>query len=482
MIKRAAHKITAQGCRLSIVRNPDGLLAMDDVRRALSKEAGLTIVTGSRLALRAHFETIFKEQANERFVYICDNIATLVPDMTAGAFVTEFSVGDLFPLFANKSLLSGLDLPTLTLIYNRLGYRRAGMVESQRIVDEARQEIERQRRQSAEHFINRFASIGDNWDSASDIITEASSCLVDAIRCGVQDALAPSVDTLNGTFQRWIDREYFATLNSNHLLHPKAVNKILPYIADKHNAADKVALIVIDGLAYWQYSVLSSQLRAIGIEPTEGHTLAWIPTITMLSRQAIFRGAAPHGDYKQSPANEQRLWRDYWRNRGLQDFALQYIADKDEFAINEGVTRLAYVTVEMDEKMHSSSDYRDLLSLTENWAPRIAEKIAALRGMGYTIYLTTDHGSAAAQGWQPISQIDKVFLYKDGSRGKRHLIYNNLEQKNAFLSKHRSEIEMLSHDNWLAVRSDACFDRSGQQSITHGGSHFWEVVIPFIEI
>lgn len=218
----------------------------------------------------------------------------------------------------------------------------------------------------------------------------------------------------------------------------------------------------------------------IGAE--EKITFSWLPSITMLSRQAIFRGAYPSQDYKQSPENERKLWIQYWQKQGFTSFEMQYLSDKDEFAINEGVKRLAYVTVEMDEKMHSSTDYKDLCSLTENWCPRLTEKIKTLLRLDYTIYLTTDHGNVLSHGWRKLSAVEKVFLYKDGSRGKRHLIYNNKVEQDSFFEKNKAEIPLLQHEDWLAVRNDACFENDGQTIITHGGSHFMEMVIPFVKI
>lgn len=186
-------------------------------------------------------------------------------------------------------------------------------------------------------------------------------------------------------------------------------------------------------------------------------------------------------DYKQSPESERKLWRSYWQSQGIGQFETQYISDDDEFAINEGVKRLALVTVEMDKKMHAAYDYRDLLSLTENWCPRITERIKTILDGGYALYLTTDHGCVHSKGWRSLSQVEKVFLYKDGSRGKRHLIYNNVEEYLRFANEN-SELGMLAHDNWLCMRNNLCLARNNERMITHGGCHFEEVVIPFVKI
>lgn len=483
LVQKIAKKIAVGYRRLSVVSNHDGLFATDDVRRELQRVARLTVVTGDRMQLRLHFELVYRHDAEGRYVYLTDRIDDLVPDMEEEAYVTSFDAADLFPLFADKSLLGCLCLDELTALNERCGIRRISFADCRRMVDEVKREREEQRRKSAEHFRERMANIQGDWQGdMTGTIAAVSECMTNAVSNGAYEAISDDIRRLNDSFQQWIDNNYFATLNSSHLSRPKSVNKILPFLSDKHNSDDRVALVVVDGLAYWQYHLLHDYLTKQGFTPKADTTLAWLPTITMLSRQAIFRGRVPQGDYKQSPTNERRLWQDYWTAHGVDAYAIQYLSDRDEFAINEGVRRLAYVTVEMDEKMHSSTDYRDLLSLTENWLSRITEKIATMRRMGFAVYLTTDHGSVMAHGWQPISAVEKVFLYKDGSRGKRHLIYNNVEQKNAFMNAHKDEIELLSRDSWLAVRSTACFERAGQQLITHGGSHFWEVVIPFVTI
>ena len=204
----------------------------------------------------------------------------------------------------------------------------------------------------------------------------------------------------------------------------------------------------------------------------------------MLSRQAIFRGGRPQMDYKQSPEAERRLWHDFWHQVGMSSYELQYLYDNEEFAINEGVNRLAYVTVEMDHKMHASRDMRDLAVLTDVWASRFCEQLKVLKNMGFTIYLTSDHGSTFAIGQRPLTPVEKVFLYKDGSRGKRHLIYNNdhADEQQKLYDSASEHMKLLSRDNWLAVRDFGAFERSGVSLITHGGSSFTEVVVPFIQL
>jgi hypothetical protein len=141
----------------------------------------------------------------------------------------------------------------------------------------------------------------------------------------------------------------------------------------------------------------------------------------------------------------------------------------------------AFVDEILDEKMHSSSNNKNLYSLTENWAQGAAEGIKVLHDEKYTVYITTDHGNIMVHHWRALSSIEKTFLYEKESKGSRYLMYAKHEYLEDFLQKN-NEInnELLVHDSWAIWRNTKCF--KGQDEITHGGSHFLEVVIPFITI
>lgn len=483
LIDKIVQKITVDYCRLTIAGNQDGFLAKADVRHLIHQQSGIEVVVGSNLQLRIHFELEYKQHPETRYIYVCNSLETLVDDMRQEAYVTTFSISDLFPLFADKSLLRKQNMDVLDRLYDRRSLRRISMSEGRMLIESILQELESEKRKSGDFFLSQLRSLQVDWNNRMvETISSLSAIIYQAIQGGVYEAIEEDVARINETFQTWIDEHYFAMQNTNPLLSAKCVNKILPHLAAKYKPDEKLALIVVDGMSYWQYHLLKIYLQQQGVEAKDQVTLAWLPTITMLSRQAIFRGANPLPEYKQNPENERKLWFQYWQQRGIPSFDIQYISDKDEFAIDEGVRRLAYVTVEMDEKMHSSTDYRDLCSLTENWCSRITEKIITLRNAGYDIYLTTDHGSVLSHGWRKLSNVEKVFLYKDGSRGKRHLIYNNKVEQRSFFEQNKDAIPLLCHDDWLAVRNNVCFEAEGKTIITHGGSHLMEMVIPFAKI
>jgi hypothetical protein len=100
---------------------------------------------------------------------------------------------------------------------------------------------------------------------------------------------------------------------------------------------------------------------------------------------------------------------------------------------------------------------------------------------GYKVFLTTDHGNVEAKGWRRLTPQEKVYLYGDESRGKRHLIYDDANGMDELYNQ-------MDHDNvwryedWIVWRNRESFSSKGCQEITHGGCHFLEVLVPFIKI
>lgn len=481
LITKIAKMVTVDYCRLTFVENPDGFLLNEDVCRQLRQEQNIEIVRGSQLALRLHYELNYKQKTDGKYAYLCDDANALLPDMRREGVKLTFSISDAFPFFADKSLVRKQTIEVLEALYSRYATKRISLAEGKFIINTICQEISDNRNLSVATFQYRFNTITDDWNKLPETISNLSAIIEEAIDAGIIEELWKELDTINQRFQQWIDQNYFSTLASNALLSPKSVNRILPHLKANYSENDKLALIVIDGITYWQYLILKKQLSKSGFKTNDNAIVSWLPSITMFSRQAIFRGETPRQNYKQSPQNEAKLWKSYWSQNGFSDFEIQYLYNTDEFYINDGVKRLAYVSVEMDEKMHSASDLKELHLLTEYWSTRIISNIESIINKGYTVYLTTDHGNVLAKGWRAMKLEEKVYLFKDGSRGARHLIYHDLTEQRRF-AQENVDLNLLSHDNWLCIRDDRCFASAKVKNITHGGSHFMEVAIPFIKI
>ncbi len=67
------------------------------------------------------------------------------------------------------------------------------------------------------------------------------------------------------------------------------------------------------------------------------------------------------------------------------------------------------------------------------------------------------------------------------SRGKRHLHFTNETLMETFLEQNKN---LILGKNGLSVylKHQEAFTTENSQVVTHGGSHFWEVIVPFITL
>jgi hypothetical protein len=86
----------------------------------------------------------------------------------------------------------------------------------------------------------------------------------------------------------------------------------------------------------------------------------------------------------------------------------------------DSVSKLAIVFKDLDDKMHSSTDYVDLLMLTNNWIERsgIIQMVDDLISRGFTVFLTSDHGNIQAKGWRGLQGREKLGTNNQGAEAR----------------------------------------------------------------
>ena len=180
----------------------------------------------------------------------------------------------------------------------------------------------------------------------------------------------------------------------------------------------------MDGLGLWQYELLKEKLCG---KITTQVINSWLPSITQLSRQAIFRGDIPETDYRQGPKNEEKLWIKFWSENGIPKPQIQYLYEPKELQNFGGITKLAMVYKDLDEMMHGSKDLQYLKSSTEIWLTQssILNNVKSLLHNGFTVFIATDHGNVQARGWRSLTGREKLGTNKSGSKSERHIEYSN---------------------------------------------------------
>lgn len=476
LVNEILSTITSDFRPLSIVYNPDGYLLRPDVSNEI-RRSGHNVFVGNSLEIRVHYELNLRNSAGTKCIYIASGTNEVLPDIACKAQIFKFEIASLFPNYVDKATITKQPLDILSVLYDKHIQGRVTSAQLSQMLT-ILQPISTVDEPDCEDFgepKQRLENITLDWQSV-ETIKHISKIFIEAVKAGKYDDIAETIDNINFDFQHYLDDTYFSSINANPLLAPKCVNGVMPFI--KGQTDSKIAFVVVDGMAFWQYMVLREVLATKHISPSdEKWTYSWIPSITVLSRQALFRGTTPHDDYKQSPQNERRLWDGHW---SMTSHSAKYFYDGESLSLGN-LDRVAIVTVELDEKMHSSTSYRDLLALTEIWAEKFSDRIQELRSSGFTVYLTTDHGNVLAKGFRNFTATERAHLYANGSRGKRHAIFQDEGAANQFSRDLGYNIRMKHHNLWFACQGNESFDTPGATGITHGGTHLFEVVIPFIK-
>jgi len=289
-------------------------------------------------------------------------------------------------------------------------------------------------------------------------------------------------NSFNIRFQRFIENNYGSLFSLSGVRKPVVVSRILDHINAK--PAKKKALLVIDGMNYWQWNILGKALSNADINFTSNASLAFIPTITAWSRQAIFKGDKP--DLSADNSKEAKLFETYWLQQGVPSFQIDF----KKFSVNDPISIesitpdtviLGLVCNDLDDIMHGSIlGNGQLKTSTEQWIvkSKIVNTISALNAKGFQIYITADHGNIEATGLKNLTLKDKLGAL---SRGKRHLHFTNETLLDSFMELN-TNIQVGKKGLSLYLKKQEAFTNENSQVITHGGSHLWEVIVPFISI
>ncbi|MDP3461490.1 MAG: PglZ domain-containing protein [Bacteroidales bacterium] len=469
--------------RLTILKNNDHFLYKKEVQKELS-EIGVEVVSGSSLDIRIHFELNYKANKDQYYCYLVANHEDLLEDILNEGCCKVFQLITYFPEYHAETILS-CSVYELNLLFNNKPLNTLSEAQTVTYLSQCKLHEISNKDQIKNRILSELKSLIDNpvkdW---SKVIVLVSEVILTVIKEGLWEEIKAEIKNINEQFQHHLEHSFKAhIIPASFVKKPSVVSNVLPFIHFNFNPKDKVAVIVIDGMSYWQFLMLASHLHE-EVEISPDIIYSWIPSITQLSRQAIFRGTIPVSNYKQDPANESKLWYTYWLGKGIMNTQIRYDYRKlkDENLTN--ILRLALVDDALDNKMHASADYNDLYDLTQNWIENtsIVQSINRLLSDNFTVFITTDHGNLKARSLNYLGAKEKLGTNKSGSRSLRHLEYSDIWLKDQFLANHEDWLPFLGQDdNTIYIKNDFAFSTDGS-IVTHGGSHFLEVLIPFITL
>jgi hypothetical protein len=216
--------------------------------------------------------------------------------------------------------------------------------------------------------------------------------------------------------------------------------------------------------------------------------LAAIPTITNVSRQAIFAGAIPSAfaTRLRSPA-EERLWQEFWQRAGLEPSHVVY-ARADGWRLPDipaDAQAVGIVVNAVDDAMHAVGNFDDpgLADLVTRFAEQnVIGQLAHNASLhGWDLWFTSDHGNLSCRGLDQKVQLPGLTVT---SKGQRVWTFASPALRDA------ATVPGLAWDppgypqeggHPLFAVGRTCYYK-GRTLISHGGLSLDEVFVPLVRV
>lgn len=303
---------------------------------------------------------------------------------------------------------------------------------------------------------------------------------------------------IDAEFTAWLLKRY-AGLSSLPSVPPVMLHHIPRYLTRYlgDSRQNKVALVILDGLSLDQWIVIRDTLmpRQPRFRFRENALFAWIPTVTSVSRQAIFAGRPPvlFPDSVHTTDKEPVLWTQFWTDQGFGQNEVAYakvLGDGDlestEELISDPRTRVVGLVVDKVDRITHGMQLgtAGMHNQVRQWArePYLADLMGLLLNRGFIIFLTSDHGNIEAEGLGSPAEGAVA-----DQRGERVRIYSDVLLREKIRSRFPDALPWPSFglpEDYLPLIAPArrAFVRQGEHTVSHGGISIEEVIVPFIQI
>ncbi len=303
---------------------------------------------------------------------------------------------------------------------------------------------------------------------------------------------------INELFYQWLKFQYASLINLPPT-HPVMLHHLPRRLARdiEDTGSSRAALIVVDGLALDQWVTMRPLLQQqdANLVMRESAIFAWIPTLTCVSRQAIFSGKPPFyfPSSIHSTNSEQKLWKQFWEGYGLSQLDVAYqrgIGGGDAAGvlnalIHPGKTKVVGLVVDkIDKIMHGMQlGSTGMHNQIKQWCQGgfLAALVGQLLDDGYAVWLTADHGNIQCEG---CGRPSEGMIAE--TRGERARVYPTPQLRSqvaeALPFAHEWQPIGLPADYFPLVAGDRdAFLSQGETRVGHGGVSIEEVIVPLVK-
>jgi hypothetical protein len=315
----------------------------------------------------------------------------------------------------------------------------------------------------------------------------------------IKDAMQDLLDAADVHLCEWVEKHFSDLPSLPAAKGPIMVHHIPRYLSMcRDEGEQKIALLVFDGLAVDQWvqireSVINQSQRLMFDEHT---CFAWLPTLTSVSRQALFSGLRPRefADSIESTSKEPGQWKRFWQDHGANASEVFYqksIKRNDDLPAleaelsNPSVKIAGLVVDTVDEIIHGAVlGKRGVANQIKSWCESgfVERLFSMLLDNGFHVYLTADHGNVEAVGiGRPNQGVASEM------RGERVRAYRNeamvAETQATYGDTFRLDIAGLPA-NFMPLFAEGrrAFVTKDDQVVVHGGISVEELLVPFIKV
>lgn len=295
-------------------------------------------------------------------------------------------------------------------------------------------------------------------------------------------------------------KKHYAALPSLPVARAPVMVHHVPRFLSMRSQADKakVALVVMDGLAIDQWILIREWLatHTPKLAFDEGTCFAWLPTLTSVSRQALFSGLTPRSfaDSVETTSQEPALWTRFWQDQGLKTNEVFYrkglkrveqLDELDATLVDTHLKAVGIVVDMVDEIVHGAVlGKRGVANQISTWCESgfVARLFGLLLEKGYQIYLTADHGNVDAVG---VGRPNQGVMAE--TRGERVRVYRS----EALLAESAATCTGAITMNVAGLPANfmplfaggrTAFVPQGEKLVVHGGISVEEMIVPFVQI
>ncbi len=320
----------------------------------------------------------------------------------------------------------------------------------------------------------------------------------EAASAGIDDRVADLQKQVDASFASWLAKRYSGLANLPP--DPPVMLHHIPRFLARRLGEDrrgKIALVVVDGLAMDQWLAVRDEMSRYecSLRFQEQAVFAWIPTVTSVSRQAIFAGKAPvfFPASIHVTSKEPALWTQFWADQGLAPNEIVYVkglGDGDLGEVDETLShpraRIAGLVVDKVDKIAHGMEMgtAGMHNQVRQWAREryLSNLLSLLIARGFRVYLTSDHGNIEAEGCGRPSEGAVADLH-----GERVRVYPNPLLRSRVRERFPTATEWPPvglPDEYLALLAPArrAFVLEKERTVTHGGICMEEVILPFVRV